>query len=100
MIRPCASTVIFAEVYEPAATAVSARAIVPVLVIVPPVSPVPTVMLVTLPLAVTEDQLKVVPSVVKYFPVLPVCEGTGFATAIVTAEEPLKVYCHFTFFGF
>ncbi len=44
---PCASTVIFALVYDPAVTAVLARAIVPMLVITPPLKPVPAVIDVT-----------------------------------------------------
>ena len=49
VIRPCASTVIFALVYAAAVTAVSASAIVPTPVIVPPVKPVPVATLVTVP---------------------------------------------------
>ena len=41
VIRPCWSTVMLEKVYEAGTTAVSARLIVPVLVIGPPVRPVP-----------------------------------------------------------
>ena len=43
---------ILADVYDPAVTAVLARAIVPVVVIVPPLNPVPAVILVTVPVLV------------------------------------------------
>jgi hypothetical protein len=48
--RPCASTVNEVFVYEPAVTAVFARAMVPVLVMGPPVKPVPVATFVTVPL--------------------------------------------------
>ena len=46
VILPCWSTVIFAFVYAPGATAVAAKSIVPVVVIVPPFKPIPAVILV------------------------------------------------------
>jgi hypothetical protein len=49
VILPCASTVILANVYDPAETAVFAKAIVPVVVIIPPDNPVPAVIEVTVP---------------------------------------------------
>ena len=64
VIRPCASTVILALVYEPAVTAVFARAIVPELVIVPPDNPVPAVMLVTVPTLVEPPKLIADPLIV------------------------------------
>ena len=47
VILPCWSTVMLAFVYAPGATAVGAKSIVPVVVIVPPFKPVPAVTLVT-----------------------------------------------------
>jgi hypothetical protein len=52
VIRPWASTVKLVDVYEPAVTAVFARAMVPLVVIAPPDSPVPAVMDVTVPVFV------------------------------------------------
>ena len=49
VMRPCASTVMFVFVYDPATTVVFARDIVPVVVIVPPVKPVPVATEVTVP---------------------------------------------------
>lgn len=49
VMRPCASTVMLAAVYVPAVTAVLAKAIVPVVVIGPPVKPVPVATEVTVP---------------------------------------------------
>ena len=50
VIRPWASTVMSALVYDPGVTAVSARSMVPETVMVPPSRPVPAVMLWTVPL--------------------------------------------------
>lgn len=50
VIRPWASTVMLAAVYVPAVTAVSANAIVPEVVMGPPVKPVPVATEVTVPL--------------------------------------------------
>lgn len=49
VIRPWASTVMLANVYAPAVTAVFANAMVPVVVTGPPVKPVPVATLVTVP---------------------------------------------------
>ena len=50
VIRPCASTIMVARVYDPAVTAVLASERVPVVVTGPPVRPVPVATLVTEPL--------------------------------------------------
>lgn len=57
VMRPWASTVMLAAVYVPAVTAVFAKAIVPLVVIGPPVRPVPVATEVTVP--VPPDELMV-----------------------------------------
>ena len=71
VIRPCASTVMLADVYEPAVTVVLFKLIVPDDVIVPPFKPVPAVTLVTVPPPVPVAAAHV-PSLRKNNVVLPV----------------------------
>ena len=76
VMRPWASTVMLALVYEPAVTVVAAKLIVPDVVIVPPFKPVPAVMLVTVPEPEPEGVAHV-PSLRKKVVVEPV--GAGIA---------------------
>ena len=104
VIRPWRSTVIFAFVYEPAATPVFAREMVPFVVIGPPVSPVPVPTEVTVPVELAEMvMLPVLPERVTPLPAtrlvtpvlvrvtLPVGEETPMpapAMILVTAPPP------------
>jgi hypothetical protein len=90
VIRPCASTVSVGFVYVFALTPVEERAIVPEVVIEPPVSPVPAVILVTVPLrvfvTVTEPELpdRLIPEPA-FSPVTPVLLTTTLPVFVFTA---------------